>query len=153
MTAQAVRCHPGAVGSCAARGGVRRGQEEEPRPGTRGPGDPGTGELHLRASGPAPGSRLAAPRRLLPCGNRRLRGFSGVVRQGSLALAACAAPPEREERTKMSCGALPAPSSLIQQRCVISGVPLHQALENQEPPGPRPTHTSQSRRQRPRDVT
>lgn len=39
MTAQAVRCHPGAVGSCAASGGVGRGQEEEAQPGA---GDPGT---------------------------------------------------------------------------------------------------------------
>lgn len=41
MTAQVVCCHPGAVGSCAARGGAGRGQEEEPQPGTQGPGDLG----------------------------------------------------------------------------------------------------------------
>lgn len=83
--------------------------------GTRRPG-----RLRLRPSGPAPGSRLAAPRRLLPSGSQASRRLRTLSPPRFLALAACSALREKEEKgTKMSCRALPAPSGLITQRCAF----------------------------------
>ena len=91
--------------------------------GERRSSHPGTPELHLRASGPAPGSRLAAPRTLLACGRRASLRFltSSVIAVPGLG---CLhnPPGEGEENCNELRGAVSVPGSLATRRCAFPGV-------------------------------